>query len=215
MHRDELAVDEPLVRRLLVEQFPRWSDLPLERVQSSGTVNAMYRLGETKVVRLPFVEWGADGIDREAEWLPRLAPRLPVAIPTVLGIGEPAEGYPCSWLVMRWLPGDHPEPGRLSDPDSLADDLAAFVLAIRAIASDGAPAGHRGDSLQRFDRPVRDALAAARDLLDEPTLLKVWQASLRAEPYAGPRTWVHGDLLPANVLLREGRLSGVLDFGAA
>jgi aminoglycoside phosphotransferase (APT) family kinase protein len=215
MHPDELEVDEPVVRRLLAEQFPQWADLSLQRVPSSGTVNAMFRLGEHYVVRLPFVEWGAEGIEREAVWLPKLAPQLPVAIPVVRGVGVPAVRYPCPWLVLDWLPGDHPDPSDLEEPDLLAADLAAFVLALRAIDVTDAPPGHRGDSLALFDRSVRDALHAARELIDERSLLRVWELAVAASEHSGPPLWVHGDLLPANVLLRNGRLSAVLDLGAA
>jgi aminoglycoside phosphotransferase (APT) family kinase protein len=215
MHPDELEVDEILVRRLLAEQFPEWAGLPLRRVRSSGTVNAMYRLGDARVVRLPFVESGSGGIDREAAWLPRLAAHLPIRIPAVHGVGAPAEGYPCPWLVLDWIPGDHPDPARLPRPEALATELAGFVLALRAIDPANAPRGHRGFSLGRFDDAVRVSLHAARDLIDESALVGVWDDALRAEPYAGPPVWVHGDLLPANVLLRSGSLDGVLDFGAA
>jgi aminoglycoside phosphotransferase (APT) family kinase protein len=211
MHPDELRVDEPLVRGLLAGQFPEWAELPLRRVPSSGTVNAMFRLGGDLVVRLPFVEWGAGGID----WLPRLAPLLPAEIPTVLAVGVPADGYPCPWLVLDWIQGDHPDPARLADPEALAADLARFVLALRAVDPADAPPGHRGFSLDRFDTSVRKTLHAARDLIDESTLLSAWDEALAAEPYDGPPVWVHGDLLPANVLLRDGGFSGVLDFGAA
>ena len=215
MHPDELEVDEPLVRRLLAEQFPQWVGLPLRRVPSSGTVNAMFRLGETEVVRLPFVEWGAGGIQQEAQWLPRLAPHLPVRIPTVRGEGLPNAAYPCPWLVLDWIPGEHPDPARLADPAALAADLARFVLALRSFDATAAPPGHRGFSLHRFDSSVRETLTQARDLIDEPVLGRIWEHALAAPEYDGPPVWVHGDLLPANVLTTGGRLGAVLDLGAA
>lgn len=125
------ALDDDLVRRLIAGQFPQWAGLAVERFPSGGTVNAMYRLGEGMVVRLPLVKGGAQDIAMEQQWLPRLASRLPTAIPEVLGAGEPAEGYPWPWSVYRWREGENPEAGALTEPVPLAEDLAGFVTSPR------------------------------------------------------------------------------------
>lgn len=144
MHPGAHPVDEDLVRRLIAGQFPRWAGLTVERLPSGGTVNGMYRLGDGMVVRLPMLAGGAEDVAMEREWLPRLAPRLPTAVPEVLGAGEPAEGYPWSWSVYRWLAGENPEAGAVHEPVALARDLASFVAAMRSIALPGAPKAYRG-----------------------------------------------------------------------
>lgn len=164
MHPGMHLIDDDLVRRLIAGQFPQWAGLAVERWQSGGTVNAMYRLGGDMVVRLPPVQGGARDVPLEREWLPRLAPRLPARIPEVLGAGEPAQGYPWPWSVYRWLAGEHPEPGVLSEPVLLAGDLAAFVAAMRSITparrAEGTP--RRPARLARRGYPGRDQ-GTARD----------------------------------------------------
>ncbi|TDT27531.1 aminoglycoside phosphotransferase (APT) family kinase protein [Streptomyces sp. BK208] len=215
--RDTPDVDDRLVRRLVDGQFPQWSGLPVERFPSGGTVNAMYRLGETMVVRLPLVRGGVADVTTEREWLPRLAPLLPTAVPEVLGAGVPAEGYPWPWSVYRWLPGELPEAGALTDPESLATDLAAFVAAMRSVALPDPPKAYRGGPLAALDESTRAALAALRDLPEEgvdcDALTEVWQDALGAPAWDGQARWLHADLMPGNLLLSGGRLAGVIDFG--
>src|SRR5215469_4970897 len=163
-HSGAHLIDDDLVRRLVAGQFPQWAGLPLQRYPSGGTVNAMYRLGDSMVVRLPLVNRGARDVVMEQQWLPRLAPLLPTAIPEVLGAGDPAEGYPCPWAVYRWLAGENPEPGALRDPALLAKDLAEFVAAMRAVTLPGAPQAHRGGPLASLDTSTRAAIEALRDI---------------------------------------------------
>ncbi|MFE0822440.1 aminoglycoside phosphotransferase family protein [Streptomyces sp. NPDC058794] len=210
-------LDTGLVRRLVAGQFPRWRGLPVERFPSGGTVNAMYRLGDDMVVRLPLVAGGAGDVTAEREWLPRLAPLLPTTIPEVLGAGEPAGGYPWPWSVCRWLPGDIPEAGALTAPEPLARDLARFVAAMRDVALPGAPAAHRGGPLATLDAETRAALDALRALPEEGVdcgaLDAVWEDALRAPGWDGPPVWLHADLMPGNLLVDGGRLAAVIDFG--
>jgi len=117
MHPDEIEVDVPLVRRLVATQFPHWSGLPIVPVPSAGTDNALYRLGEHLVARLPRIHWAVPSLDRELYWLPRLALHLPVAVPEPLGRGEPAEDYPWPWSVYRWLDGENPDVDHLDDAE--------------------------------------------------------------------------------------------------
>ncbi|MZE76272.1 aminoglycoside phosphotransferase family protein [Streptomyces xinghaiensis] len=212
-------VDDDLVRRLIAGQFPQWAGLAVQRVPSGGTVNAMFRLGDGMVVRLPLTEGGAADISLEQEWLPRLAPQLPTAVPEVLGAGRPAEGYPWPWSVYRWLEGEIPEPEALGDPERLAGDLAGFVAAMRSIpVPPGVPRAHRGGPVASLDTETRAAIGQLRGIpqegVDCGAVTAVWEDALRAPEGDGPPVWLHADLMPGNLLVDGGgRLTAVIDFG--
>lgn len=217
MHPGLHSLDDDLVRRLVAGQFPRWAGLLVERFPSGGTVNAMYRLGDDMVVRLPLVKGGAEDVSMEQEWLPRLAPRLATAIPEVLGAGEPAEGYPWRWSVYRWLAGENPEAGALSEPVLLAKDLAGFVAEMRSITLPGAPAAYRGGPLASLDASTRAAIEELRGIPEEgvdcDAVAALWEDALRSPGWDGPPVWLHADLMPGNLLVDGGRLTSVIDFG--
>ncbi|MFE1764261.1 aminoglycoside phosphotransferase family protein [Streptomyces angustmyceticus] len=217
MHPGIHPLDEGLVRRLVAGQFPQWAGLAVRRVPSGGTVNAMYRLGDSMVVRLPLVRGGAADLVREREWLPRLAARLPAAVPEVLGAGEPAEGYPWPWSVYRWLAGTNPEAGALDEAVPLAGDLAGFVATMRSLTLPGAPAAHRGGPVASLDASTRAAIEELRGIpqegVDCDAATAVWEEALRAPDHDGPPVWLHADLMPGNLLVDGGRLTSVIDFG--
>lgn len=217
MHDDELDIDAALVRRLVAARFPQWAELPVHRVDSAGTDNAMFRLGPELAVRLPRLVRTADSLGTELRWLPRLAPLLPVAVPTPLASGEPTEDYPCTWSVLRWLPGANPTAGQVTAPVRLAEDLARFVTALRRADTADAPAAGRGVPLATRDQPTRAAIEALRGLglVDVDAVTAAWEQALRVPARPGPAAWVHGDLGPGNVLVDRGRLTGVIDFGCA
>jgi len=219
MHSDEIATDADLVRRLLAAQFPQWADLPIERVASGGTVNAIYRLGDELAVRLPLREAGASQIEKEREWLPRLAPQLQLALPVPLAQGASGSDYPVVWSVMPWLEGDLAFPDRLTDLDEAARALAAFLRALQSIDTAGAPVpgAHnygRGVPLATRDAHTRGAIASSEGLVDIEAVTAAWEADLAAPSYEGAPVWIHGDLQPANLLVQDGRLSAVIDWGA-
>ncbi|MEU4039739.1 aminoglycoside phosphotransferase family protein [Streptomyces collinus] len=217
MHPGTHPIDVGLVRRLIAGQFPQWTHLPVARLASGGTVNAMYRLGDDMVVRLPLVQGGADDVPRERTWLPRLAPHLPTAVPELLGEGEPGQGYPWPWSVYRWLAGENPEVGFLREPVLLAEDLAGFVAAMRSITLTGAPQAHRGGPLASLDAETRAAIEELRRIpqegVDCDAAAAVWEEALAAPGHDGPPVWLHADLMPGNLLVDGGRLTSVIDFG--
>lgn len=217
LHPGMHPIDVNLVRRLIAEQFPRWAGLAVERIPSGGTVNAMYRLGDDMVVRLPLVQGGANDVSRERTWLPLLAPHLPTTVPEVLGEGQPAQGYPWPWSVYRWLAGENPEAGALSEPVLLAADLAEFVAAMRSITLPGAPQAHRGGPVASLDAETRAAIEELRGIpqegVDCDAATAVWEEALRAPGWDGPPVWLHADLMPGNLLVDGGRLTSVIDFG--
>jgi aminoglycoside phosphotransferase (APT) family kinase protein len=211
MHADEIDTSPELVRRLLAAQFPQWAELPVERVESAGTDNAMYRVGTELAVRLPRLPRAEDNVHREQRWLPILAPQLPFAVPEPLGRGEPGAGFPLPWSVCRWLPGANPDAGSAD----LALDLAAFVQALRKIDPTGGPRQERGVPLSTpgRDSATRTAISQLHDDIDTARALAVWEHAIALpEPSDGP-LWCHGDLSPGNLLVRDGRLAAVIDFG--
>ena len=215
MHADEVDTDVALVERLLAEQFPQWAGLPIERVESSGTVNAIYRLGADMAVRLPRIPWGLGDAEREHRWLPWLAPQLPLAVPTPLAKGEPGEGYPWPWSIVRWLDGGNATPDTLADLGDAARALAWFVTTLRALDPAGAPGDVRGGRLTRRDADTRKAIAALGDSIDGSAATAAWDDALAAPPWDGHGVWCHGDLHSGNLLASDGRMSGVIDFGEA
>lgn len=211
MHANETRTDAALVHRLLAAQFPAWAELPVEPVGSHGTVNAIYRLGADLAVRLPRIEGGSKDVATEHRWLPRLAEHLPFPVPVPLAAGVPAEGYPWSWSVCRWIDGDNPAAG--SGGAGFAADIAEFVLALRRADTTDAPPAYRSEPLAARDTATREALDALDGVIDTTAAAGVWSDALRAPDQQGPAVWVHGDLQPGNVLVSGGRLSAVIDFG--
>ncbi|MFD4622274.1 aminoglycoside phosphotransferase family protein [Streptomyces sp. NPDC058475] len=212
MHAHEARIDDSLVRRLLAAQFPEWAELPLKRVESAGTVNAVYRLGDDMAVRLPRIPEGAGDVEKECAWLPRLAPLLPLPVPEVIALGAPAEGYPWPWAVLRWLDGELPVAGALADAGGMAVGLGAFVAAMRQVDLPGGPPAYRGAPLVTVDTVTRSAIAELDGTIDTPAATAAWEAALAAPRWTGPPVWLHSDLMPMNLLVRQGGLAAVLDF---
>ncbi len=208
MHVDELWVDGALVRRLLGEQFPEWVDLPLRRIEPSGTENAIFRLGEKLSVRLPRREGPTEPGGKESDWLPTLAPLLPVEVPVPVAQGRPTGDYPWFWDIHSWVEGET-VPVEQIDAVQAASDLAALVAALQQIDPTCAPPG-RGVALAERDEDVRHWLARFDgDLM----VTAEWERALAAAPWDGPPVWHHGDLDARNWLVRDGRISGVIDWG--
>ncbi|KQV14852.1 MULTISPECIES: aminoglycoside phosphotransferase family protein [unclassified Kitasatospora] len=212
MHADEIDIDVPLVVRLIAEQFPAWAALPVRKVRSAGTDNAMFRLGEELVVRLPRIPDAAGQVEKEQRWLPYLAPHLPLRVPAPLGRGVPAVGFPFAWSVYGWLDGEDAFGATLADPGRAAAELGRFVAALRRVEAAGGPPSFRGGPVSGLDDYVR---AAIRDLgADQAAVTAAWEEVLGLPQWEDAPVWVHSDLLPGNLLLERGRLSAVIDFGA-
>jgi aminoglycoside phosphotransferase (APT) family kinase protein len=212
MHADELPVDAALVRSLLAKQFPDWAGLSVERVPSFGTDNALYRLGDDMVVRLPRIEWATRDIEKDARWLEQLRPLLPLEIPQLLATGTPGEGYQWTWGIYRWLEGENPVVGAIARPCELARDVGRFVATVRRLGLRDTRPGSRAGPLAERDAEVRRAIGDVADEFDPSALRSAWDDALRAPAWDGPPVWTHGDLLRGNLLLREGRLRAVIDW---
>ncbi len=217
MHDDEVLVVDAIVRRLVDTQFPRWSGLTLQRVRSTGTDNAIYRLGDGLGVRLPRIHWAVSQVDKEWVWLPRLAEHLPVPVPIPVAKGEPDLGYPYPWLVYPWIEGEDLQHVNGVDLDKAAREVATFVLALQKVEIGGnPPPGSRAGTLALLDRDkeVRWAIGHLEDI-DVNRAISIWDAALQAEEWAKPPVWTHGDLLAANMIIKGGRLAGVIDWSGA
>jgi aminoglycoside phosphotransferase (APT) family kinase protein len=216
MHADELNIDAALVTRLIAGQFPQWASLPVEQLSSAGTDHAMFRLADDMVVRLPRVPWAVDQVDREQRWLPHLAPHLPLRIPEPLGRGAPGPGFPMPWSVYAWLDGENAVDRPIVNLHDAAIKLGGFVAALRDVDAAGGPRSTRGGPMSSSDDEA--TRAAIRDLgaegmIDSDAATAAWEEVLALPQWNGKSGWLHGDLMPGNLLIRDGRLTGVIDFG--
>jgi aminoglycoside phosphotransferase (APT) family kinase protein len=212
-----LAVDVGQVRRLVEQQFPRWAGRPVQPVANGGWDNWTFCLGDDMLVRLPSASEYALAVDKEHRWLPALAPQLPLPIPVPLAKGEPGAGYPYSWSVYRRLDGEPASADRLCDPVRFAVDLAGFLTALRNIdPADGPRPGkhnwYRGGTLRTYEGMAEKALADLDGEIDVVLAREIWTSALDAR-WDGAERWFHGDVAEGNLLLRDGQLTAVIDFG--
>ena len=208
-----------LVSRLVAAQFPQWAGLPVTRLEQFGWDNITFRLGSDLSVRLPSGDSYAPQVDKEHRWLPVLAPHLPLAIPQPLAKGEPGLGYPWHWSVCKWIEGEPATHEGIADLNDFAIQLADFLSALYKVdPAGGPPAGEhsffRAGPLASYDGETRDAISAFGDEIDDDAAINLWQTAL-SEKWSAPPVWVHGDVASGNLLVREGRLSAVIDFGCS
>ncbi|MEU0697019.1 aminoglycoside phosphotransferase family protein [Streptomyces niveus] len=213
------GIDAALVKRLIAAQFPQWSALPVTPVEVDGWDNRTYRLGESMTARLPTAAGYVPAVAKENRWLPRLAPQLSVAVPPVLGLGVPGEGYPFPWSVRGWLPGGTALPERIGDMTAFAVEVAEFLLALQRCDATGGPVAgehsfYRGTPPAHYDDETRRCLAALKGHVDTDRAAAVWEAALDAE-WRGEPVWFHGDFASGNLLVADGKLTAVIDFGTS
>ncbi|WP_405575143.1 aminoglycoside phosphotransferase family protein [Streptomyces sp. NBC_01167] len=211
-------VDAGLVRRLVDTQFPHWSALPLERLDPAGSDHVIYRLGKELSVRLPRHAGAIGQARKESEWLPRLAPHLSLAIPVPLAVGRPDFGYPWPWAVSHWLDGEVATVEALADSTVAAVELAEFLAGLQRFEAGAIPAEDvsehlSGGSLADRDRSTRAAIAQADGAFDAVAMTALWDAALSAPEWDRPPVWFHGDFHTGNLLMVDGSLSAVIDFG--
>ncbi|SCL49050.1 aminoglycoside phosphotransferase family protein [Micromonospora chersina] len=210
-------IEEELVRRLVAEQFPRWAHLPVAAVARQGWDNRTFRLGEHLVVRLPSAEGYVPGVAKEDRYLPVLARHLPLPVPEPVATGAPGAGYPYPWSVRRWLPGDTLAAAAEVDRPAVARDLGAFLTALRSAPTTGGPAAgrhscFRGCHPSAYGDEVEQALQVLGGRVDTAACREVWARALTSAWPVAP-VWFHGDVAAGNLLVAQGRLSAVIDFG--
>jgi aminoglycoside phosphotransferase (APT) family kinase protein len=217
MMKKQLKIDVTLVRRLIELEFPQWKDLPIQPVAVSGWDNRTFHLGAHMVVRMPSAADYALQVEKEQQWLLKLAPFLPLPIPVPLGLGGPAYDYPWKWSIYTWLPGDTATVSHITNLRDFATTLAQFLVALQHIDSKNGPLPgphslYRGGELMTYDHETRQAIAILNGKINVNAATEVWEAAL-ATSWHHPPVWVHGDISPSNLLVQEGRLSAVIDFG--
>lgn len=218
MHDKQLTILPNTVRELVDDQFPQWRALPVRALASQGTVNAIFRIGEDLVARFPlqFADLYATRrvLEREAEAARELLGRTRFATPAPIALGEPGRGYPLAWSVQSWIPGEIATPDGCADSKGLAADLAEFIRDVRAVDTRGRTfaSGGRGGDLKAHDAWMENCFDKSADFLDVPRLRRMWAAFWEL-PRASPDVMTHGDLMPGNLLVAQGRLEGVLDVG--
>jgi aminoglycoside phosphotransferase (APT) family kinase protein len=211
------AITAAVVKRLIVAQFPRWSDLDVVPVDVDGWDNSTFRLGEDMSVRLPNSDGYAAQVAIEVRWLPWLAPHLPLPIPELIAVGRPDEAFPLPWSVRRWLPGSPATIDRVDDLDRLAVDLAGFLHSLQRIDPSGGPPpgprnGFRGGALATYGDDTSSAVTALAGEIEAERALEIWNRALETS-WDSPAVWVHGDVTGSNLLVVDGRLHAVIDFG--
>ena len=217
MTSDRVALTAATVAQLVARQFPHWSHLPVTPVAQSGWDNHTFHLGATMKVRLPSAERYVAQVYKERAVLPKLAPHLPVRVPVPLAVGQPGAGFAWPWSIYGWLNGQTPSLERIADPVVFAEDLAGFLRALQAIDSaDGPSAGeqnfHRGGRLAVYDAEARRSIEALSGAIDARQAIKIWERALASRWHGAP-VWLHGDIAVGNLLVTDGKLSAVIDFG--
>jgi aminoglycoside phosphotransferase (APT) family kinase protein len=214
---ERIEVAPEIAAALVARQFPAWAGLPVRRVAHSGWDNRTFHLGDDKLIRMPAAPWYRKQVAKEQAWLPKLAPQLPLAIPTPLAQGSPDASYPWEWSVYGWIEGETAAHGEIDDQVAFARGLAGFLSALHRADTSGAPdAGRhnffRGGPLSTYDAETREAIAKLGGKVDAAACLALWDAAL-ATAWDHAPVWIHGDFAAGNLLVKDGRLCAVIDFG--
>jgi aminoglycoside phosphotransferase (APT) family kinase protein len=216
---DKGDITPGVAARLVAAQFPRWADLPVVPVALDGWDNTTFRLGDDLCVRLPSADRYVAQIEKEHRWLPILARQLPLRIPEPIAIGRPGSGFPRPWSIYRWVEGELAGVDRIANLTDFAADLAGFLAALYAIDASGGPSpgAHnffRGGPVETFEAQTRESIRLLADEIDTEAAAEVWEAAL-ASTWERTPVWVHGDVAASNLLVVDGRMRAVIDFGCA
>jgi len=212
MHENELDISTKMVDHLIKQQCPQYNTLSLKRIPSSSTVHALYQLGQQFVVRLPRIQ-ATQGIEKEWAWLKHLSPHLDISISEPIFRGNPSEFYPWPWLISHYYPGITPSFEKQNEHSWLAIALADFLNQFHKIPLiEDAPQSRRGVPLKDLDKQTRQEIVSIGDEFDTTKLVKLWQTFSNLSTWEHEPVWVHGDMLPGNILVNHQMISAVIDF---
>lgn len=213
----KLEINIETVRNLIKLQFPQWSALPIISVKQSGWDNYSFRLGNNMLIRLPSHHNYAASVKKEQRWLPFLASHLSLQIPNPIALGEPSEYFPLPWSIYRWIEGDTLDSADVTSINQLAISLSNFLKSLHRInTSNGPQPGeenfYRGDALSRYDDQTRQAIKLLKNKIDAKNAIQIWEAAL-SNSWEHKAVWVHGDISMGNILIKNGNLTAIIDFG--
>lgn len=216
-NKNSVSIDENLVQRLVAIQFPQWKHLTIKSVANQGWDNRTFHLGNEMLIRLPSDNDYANQVEKEHYWLPKLRPFLPLAIPEPLALGEPTDEYSWKWSIYRFIPGESAATAKITSLSDCACVLAEFLIALHQIDTTGGPLSgfhsfYRGGSLSVYDAETKKAIAILQKKIDTESVFDIWENALRTT-WNKPPVWVHGDISAGNLLLQNGRLNAIIDFG--
>ncbi|NYJ73731.1 aminoglycoside phosphotransferase (APT) family kinase protein [Allobranchiibius huperziae] len=218
MHEGETRIDPALVADLVARQFPAYAELPIRQVRSGGTENAVFRLGERHAARFPLHDGSVPSLVKEIRWGPAFSARASLRTPIVEAVGAAGPGYPYPWAIVRWLDGRDAQEVAVGDSEQAATALGGCVRSLWLQSQDapraGVLGGSRGGPIGIRDSDFREALSRCAGLTDTARVGEIWEAALATPTWDGRPVWLHADLIPGNLLVREGRLVGLLDLGA-
>lgn len=214
LHLNEALIGLDLVKKLIKNQFPHWSHLFVESINSTGTDNAIYRLGDSMAIRLPRIHNAAANIHKEYTWLPQLSPHISLSIPKPLAKGKPDEGYPYPWLIYQWINGENALRKSIN-LEQAAISLGNFVLDLQKINSYHAPRSNRGTVLTMLDKKTCAAITSLRNIVNAAKAIDCWKKIISNPVWTGTPVWVHSDLHPGNILALQKNVIAVIDFGMA
>lgn len=217
MSGGRLVIAPDVVRKMLDAQFPQWAGLPLKRVEQEGWDNNTFRLGDDLKVRLPSDGRYVPQVEKEFNWLPKLAHQLPLDAPEPVALGRPSADYLWPWSVYRWIDGEPASHSSIRDLNQFARDVAAYLQALWTADMAGAPVAgehsfHRGGDLSVYDEETRFCLSGVTDEIDATAAQMIWEQALQSK-WNQPARWVHGDVSTGNLLVRNGALCAAIDFG--
>ncbi|MBX3710165.1 MAG: aminoglycoside phosphotransferase family protein [Gammaproteobacteria bacterium] len=216
MHENEFEINEDIVRTLLKSQCPQWADLSISPIKSTGTDNALFRLGADLIMRLPRIEWEpgsiSKSINKEYEWLPKIANFLKMPISEPIFKGNSDQSYPWPWLISTWNEGHNPNFEKDNEYEHLAKDLALFLNDFHKISLPNGPLSRRGVPLKKVDEETKKAIGELEGEIDIADVTLLWEQLSNIPYWNKEPVWIHGDFLPGNILIQDNRLSAVLDF---